>query len=339
MRLLTTLTLLLLYTGSSFAQDVIYYDNTIMVESAPAQQAQEKIYDHIEQMPQFPGGETELLKWVAANVKYPQVCQENDIQGRVVVQFVVKKDGSIGPVKVVRPKDPDLDREAIRVIKSLPLFTPGRQNGVPVNVWYTLPITFRLQRDEPSESVYVPEEEILNPQAVTELEIVPPDKVTTPPSLVEEEVYYADNYAIDMVDQYGGTDNILEARTHETRAQVEIPKPEPANPDTEKIYDHVELMPMFPGGVSALLQWVAAHIQYPQICKDNNIQGRVVVRFVVKKDGSIGKVKVVRTKDPDLDKEAIRVTKSLPRFTPGKQNGVSVDVWYTLPITFKLQHE
>lgn len=105
----------------------------------------EEVFTAVEQMPQFPGGESELLKWVSNHIKYPTMAMENNVQGQVVVQFVVTKDGSIGQVKVVRPRDPDLDKEAVRVVKSLPKFIPGKMNGQPVNVWYTLPIRFKLQ--------------------------------------------------------------------------------------------------------------------------------------------------------------------------------------------------
>jgi protein TonB len=105
-----------------------------------------KVWESVEQDPQFPGGQEALLKWVSDNLRYPSVAKEEGIQGRVVVQFVVKIDGSIGTVKVVRGKDPDLDEEAIRVTKSLPKFAPGKMNGHPVNVWYTLPITFKLNQ-------------------------------------------------------------------------------------------------------------------------------------------------------------------------------------------------
>ncbi len=77
-------------------------------------------------------------------MRYPEEAAKNDIQGRVTVQFVVKKDGSIGEVKVVRGVSPELDAEAIRVIKSMPAFEPGKMNGEPVNVWYTLPLSFKL---------------------------------------------------------------------------------------------------------------------------------------------------------------------------------------------------
>ena len=96
-------------------------------------------------MPTFPGGEAALMKWLSSHIQYPAMAQENNIQGKVVVQFVVTKTGQVGEVKVVRSKDKDLDREAVRVCKSLPKFVPGRQNGQPVAVWYTLPVNFKLQ--------------------------------------------------------------------------------------------------------------------------------------------------------------------------------------------------
>ena len=99
----------------------------------------------MEQPPVFPGGDAALLKWIGSHINYPPVAQENGIQGKVTVQFVVTKTGSVGQVKVVRGKDPDLDKEAVRVVKSLPKFTPGKMNGHAVNVWYTVPITFKLQ--------------------------------------------------------------------------------------------------------------------------------------------------------------------------------------------------
>ena len=96
-------------------------------------------------MPTFPGGDQALMKYLSSHINYPAMAQENGVQGRVVVQFVVTKTGKVGEVKVVRSVDKDLDREAVRVCKSLPNFVPGRQNGQPVNVWYTLPVTFKLQ--------------------------------------------------------------------------------------------------------------------------------------------------------------------------------------------------
>ena len=119
--------------------------------------------------------------------------------------------------------------------------------------------------------------------------------------------------------------------------RIEFPsKPEkPESTEGETIFRSVEQMPRFPGGEAALMKYIDAHIRYPANAAKNNIQGHVIVQFVVNKDGSIGKVKVVRSVDKELDKEAVRVVKSLPKFTPGRQNGQVVSVWYTLPVTFK----
>ena len=112
-----------------------------------------EVFRSVEQMPQFPGGEAALMDYLASHINYPPMAAKNNVQGRVVVQFVVEKTGHVGDVKVVRSVDKDLDREAVRVCKSLPQFVPGRQNGQPVNVWYTLPITFSL-RGNSKETFY-----------------------------------------------------------------------------------------------------------------------------------------------------------------------------------------
>lgn len=101
------------------------------------------IFRSVEQMPQFPGGEAALMKYIESHINYPPMAAQNKVQGRVIVQFVVNKDGSIGEVKVVRSVDKDLDKEAVRVIKTLPKFTPGRQNGKAVDVWYTLQVPYK----------------------------------------------------------------------------------------------------------------------------------------------------------------------------------------------------
>ena len=96
-------------------------------------------------------------------------------------------------------------------------------------------------------------------------------------------------------------------------------------------------MPQFPGGESALLGNISQHLTYPKIAQENGIEGIVIVRFMINKDGSISNIQIIRSLDPSCDKEAIRIVKSLPKFIPGKQNGVTVAVWYTLPISFKLK--
>ena len=113
-----------------------------VVEEEPEEQT---IFEVVENMPDFPGGQAALMQYLAKNIKYPTIAQENGTQGRVIVQFVVNKDGSIVDAKVVRSVDPYLDKEALRVINTMPKWKPGMQRGKPVRVKFTVPVMFRLQ--------------------------------------------------------------------------------------------------------------------------------------------------------------------------------------------------
>ena len=237
----------------------------------PNDSINEKKHKTVEQMPTFPGGEEGFMKFLSNNINYPQKAMEQGIQGRVVTQFQVKKDGSIGEVKIINKLDPDLDKEAIRVVKLLPKFIPGTINGEPANVWYTMPITFKLQ------SLGKPKE-----------------------SKEESKVY-----------------------------SLEI--------DEEEVVTSVDYFPEFPGGNAALMKFLSNNISYPQEAMEQGIQGKVVVQFIVRKDGSIGTVKVVKSIHPLLDEEAMRLVKILPTFKPAYRDEKPVNTWYTLPITFKLQ--
>lgn len=123
------------------------------------------------------------------------------------------------------------------------------------------------------------------------------------------------------------------------KAKEEIPAPEPPKHVVEetKIFTVVEQMPMYPGGDAALMGYLRDNIHYPTIAAENGVQGRVVVGFVVERDGSITDVKILRGVDPSLDREAMRVVKSMPRWNPGKQNGSAVRVKYQVPVSFRLQ--
>lgn len=113
---------------------------------APKKEVENKVFDIVENMPEFPGGMGALNKFLRENVRYPVVAQENGVQGRVTIQFVVEKDGSVSDVKVAKSVDPSLDKEALRVVKSMPKWIPGKQNGAAVRVKYMVPVTFRLQQ-------------------------------------------------------------------------------------------------------------------------------------------------------------------------------------------------
>ncbi|MBD5317070.1 MAG: energy transducer TonB [Bacteroides sp.] len=189
------------------------------------------------------------------------------------------------------------------------------------------------QRVEEQKPEALPEE-ILNTVKMAEMKFVADDEVKEEIKSQDEIKETETSVGATNFDQ--GTDDLTKTiREHKDEVIVEEKKPEPK--DDNKVFTAVEQPPTFPGGEAALLQYIASHIKYPAVAQENNIQGRVVVQFVVTKSGKVGEVKVVRGKDPDLDKEAVRVVKSLPNFIPGKMNGNAVNVWYTLPINFKLQ--
>ncbi len=130
--------------GNDEAEGEVLKAKEVIADEKPKEE-ETKVFDVVEQMPEFPGGQAALLQWISSNIKYPAIAEENGIQGRVVCTFVVERDGSVTDVKVARSVDPSLDREAIRVLKKMPRWNPGKQNGSAVRVKYTVPVTFRLQ--------------------------------------------------------------------------------------------------------------------------------------------------------------------------------------------------
>lgn len=229
--------------------------------------AQEKkedmVFRIVEDMPEYPGGEDAFRNDLMNAVKYPDEAKKNGIQGKVYVSFVVNKEGKVENAKIARGVDPLLDKEALRAIKQLKTWKPGKQRGTLVNVEYTAPINFSL-----------------------------------------------------------------DGKTTKAKEIKDV--------DGEQVFHVVEDMPEFPGGKNALREFIAKKVIYPEKAKKEKIQGKVYVSFTVMKDGSVSQCEVVRGVHPDLDKEAIRVIKSLPKWKPGSQRGTLVNVRYTMPINFAL---
>ena len=146
-----------------------------------------------------------------------------------------------------------------------------------------------------------------------------------------------DKVAVGAEDKEGVKDRTVEAVRSEIAVAAPPPPPAPKPEVATKVFDVVEEMPSFPGGQGALMQYLASNIKYPVVAQENGVQGRVIVSFVVERDGSISDVKVARSVDPSLDREAQRVVKSMPKWKPGKQNGSAVRVKYTVPVVFRLQ--
>lgn len=234
---------------------------------------EDEIYDVVDVSPSFPGGEKALVSWLMENLKYPATAMDEGIQGKVLTSFVIANDGSVVMPKIVKSVDPLLDAEALRVILSMPKWSPGKQKGKPVYTRYTFPVTFRLSGDEAEEKV--PEE-------------------------VEQK---------DLSEGDGATE----------------------------VFETVEQNPSFTGGEQELMGWLSKNMKYPTTAMENGIQGRVLVKFVITKDGSIVEPEIERPVHPLLDAEAMRVVLSMPKWEPGKQKGKPVRVRFTLPLTFRLQ--
>ena len=187
-----------------------------------------------------------------------------------------------------------------------------------------------LQRVEEQKVEEVIKEDLLNTAKATEIAIVKDDEVTD--ELQSQDELKEDDRAIGKVNEDRGVDDIINAQEHKDVVVVE----EKTEPDEDYVFDAVEQNAMFPGGDGALIKWLGEHTEYPQVALENGVQGTVRVRFVVKKDGTIGDVKVLKPVDPNLDKEAIRVIKSLPKFIPCKMNGHAVNCYFTAPVRFKI---
>ena len=226
----------------------------------------DEVFVVVEEMPEYPGGVDAMMRFLGETIRYPFEAMTNGIQGRVICNFVIEKDGSVSDVQIVRGIDPHLDDEAIRVIEAMPKWKPGMQKEEIVRTRFTLPIVFRLTGD------------------------------------VDDNQKTSDNSSV----------------------------------PTEDIFVVVEQQPEYPDGVEAMMKFLGDSVRYPIEAQEKGIQGRVIVNFVVNKDGSITDVNVVRGVDPSIDAEAVRVIESMPKWKPGKQRGKEVNVRYTLPVVFRL---
>ena len=223
------------------------------------------IFPVVQFMPEFPGGMVELMNYISSNVRYPAEALAAGIEGRVTTMFIVEKDGTISKAQVLRGLEPSLDAEALRVIRSMPIWKPGRQGEKPVRTRYTVPVNFRIQSSKKTSQF-------------------------DPPPYIDE----------------------------------------------DGIYQVVEKMPEFPGGMNALMSYLKENIRYPEEAKLAGIKGRVTVQFVVNADGSLSNILKLRGVEPSLDAEALRLIASMPTWKPGMHDGQPVAVRYTVPVTFRL---
>ena len=197
------------------------------------------------------------------------------------------------------------------------------------------------EEEEPEQQkmeMEIPEvpEEVLATVQVTQIAIVDADKVKN--EVMDMETQKEDNTARGVVNQEG-SDDADKFKAVQEQVIVKEPEPEVVKHEPEKIFVAVEQPAEFPGGAAAMMKWLSNNIRYPESAQQNGISGRVVVKFVVEKDGSIGQPSIVKGVDRDLDQEALRVVKRMPKWQPGKNNGQPVRSYFNLPVTFRLHNQ
>ena len=215
----------------------------------------DKVFENLDKMPEFPGGQKAMMQWLNHNIQYPKDAIDAKIEGRVIVSFIVEKDGSISNAEVKKGVYESLDKEALRVINAMPKWKPGMENGQPARARFFVPISFKTQKSAEEEG---------------------------------------------------------------------------------KVFEYLDDMPEFPGGQAEMMQWLSQNIQYPKEAVDGKIEGRVMISFVIEKDGSVSNAKVIRGIDESLDNEALRVVNAMPNWKPGMQDGQPVRARFNIPISFKL---
>ena len=317
----------------------------------------DKVYQVCENPPAFPGGTYAMYKYLADNIKYPADAKAAGKEGRVIVQFVVRKDGSVSDVSVVRSVgNASLDNEAVRVVSSMPKWSPGTQGGKPVNVQYTLPVQFKLSDgkinnkkrenekkdngtvtgdgivgnpslivngqkvDAPFTQIadnYVVFEGSANVSVILDGEPYEGNPKDLDPKTIESiTAIGADKLSADDIKKYNAKDKdgiifittssgshagIVGNPTPVVNGKKEDPpftvdfNVEERTADGEEIYQICEKAPEFPGGMAEFMKWLRMNVEYPKAARDINGQGRVLVRFVVRADGSISNAEVVKS--------------------------------------------
>ena len=314
---------------------------------------------------QFPGGMEQLIKFLSENIKYPVECEKQGIQGRVVLLIVIDKDGSVTDIKVAKSVHPLLDAEAVRVASSMPHWQPATKDGQPVRIRYSLPITFSLNTPATEKDQASRDRDATFPGGLEAIRkyldknFVRPLECSDIEGNMEVAFIVDEEGKVSMVEVTKSLHPKLDKAL--TQVFMNMPKWQPAMRDGkprqmrftmplhyfqhiglvdgEEVYDEkgqLVTMPQFPGGKEKLREFLSKNVKYPVECEASGITGRVVVGFVVEKDGKVTQVKLDRSSDPAFNMEAYKVMKKMPRWIPGKVGDEPITVKYKLPITFRL---
>ena len=258
------------------------------------------VYQVCEQQPEFPGGGSAMVKFLAENIKYPADAMEAGKGGKVFVQFVVRRDGSVNDVVIMKSSGtPSLDNEALRVVKSMPKWKPGMQRGEAVNVRFMIPVAFAPQGKTTApkkESVITLEGGGMMVKESSDFAIVVDGALYESMENIKSEdiesitVVSIDKLPAEEVDK-------CRARGKRGVIYIELKKKATASPvGNEAVYTVCEKAPEFPGGMQELMKWLQTNIKYPKAAREVNLQGKVIVQFIVDKEGKIIDAKAVNGK-------------------------------------------
>lgn len=435
---------------------LVVVDSTILLYSN-LKTSDKEIHAILEERPKYPGGMDEVVKYIQTHIQYPPTAVYKKIEGKVWIESVIDRDGKVVQPKVAYSVHPLLDQEALRIIKMMPDWRPGKLNGETVKVKYVFPVTFRIE----DLIVLVDDGPKRNPNdtGAVEIEYIPPvnfdsvikkspsvkwgfleddtegvakvhlddrthqeikskseDVKIISNSLSNDKVYvsifctshrltYKGEYIFYREDKQGKLHEIHSknidkesvalqvARRKEAEIGIDLPKNAqpgdyllkirvydedetrfyniyqwfeaytsqqvstrerpipigPANdsgneflPDEEDVFDVVQHMPEFPGGMPKLMEFIRQNIQYPQTAKRSKLEGRVIMQVVIDKDGTVTQPRILRSVNPVLSadaalcEEAFRIVSIMPKWKPGRQHGVNLKVRYAFPIKFEL---
>ena len=263
---------------------------------------EDKVYQVCEKAPEFPGGMDAMMKYLYENIKYPAEAEAAGKDGRAIVQFIVKKDGSIGNVEIIRSSgDNSLDTEAIRVIASMPKWNPGTQGGKPVNVKLTLPVVFKVQKSAKklSGTLNIDDKGSVSVPNAHNMAIVINGRFYDGDNLKDIQLKSEDIESVTVVsiDQLTGKDHEkCKALGKKGVIYVDMKKYRFITlGDNEEVFMVCEQQPEFPGGAREMMKWFSSNIKYPKAARDINAQGKVYVTFIVKADGAITGVRAVNS--------------------------------------------
>ena len=291
----------------------------------PPPSMEDEVFKVVEQMPRFPGCEDmtdnnlrskcaqeKMITFVGNNLVFPKEAEEKGVEGTVVIRFMVSKDGTIKDAKIVRDIGAGCGLAALKVVKKMndmpEKWIPGKQRGKHVNVYFNLPVKFDIPKNEPSEKATF-------------------DKTSEDQESQEEKI-----------------------KSTNDKSTTEV-KP---NKEEEVALKKVDVMPRFPGcediadiderkqcANRKMLEFIYLNLRYPAEARKNGVEGTIVIRYIIKKDGSIAEPTIVKEIGAGCGAEGLRVVNlmnSMPeKWIPGQQEGENVDVYFNLPLKFRLE--